>query len=169
MSYIIEGDVVVSFADFQDCVDRDQRLFESNEGISDDTVEQHLIRTTEKILSRFRASSWWKSYYVRMNSSQGGASLTVVPPLDPNYIRARLNDFTDLCVYQALSDYILPSIADFGREDNSERQKMGYYAQRAEQVYAELLTAGDWYDFNEDGTVQDDEVQAGVYNLKRVR
>lgn len=168
MSFIIENDVVVSFADFQDCVDRDQRLFESNEGISDDTVEQHLIRTTEKILSRFKASSWWRSYYVKM-SSLGEVPVSEIPALDPDKIKARQNDFTDLCVYQALSDYILPSIADFGREDNSERQKMGYYTQRAEQLFAELITAGDWYDFDNDGTVAADEKSAGVYNLKRVR
>lgn len=168
MPFIIENDIVVSFADFQDCVDKDQRLFESNEGILDDTVEQHLIRSTEKILDKFRASSWWRDYYLKMTTLDNVRAVDI-PKLDPDLIQARQNDFTDLCVYTALSDYILPGIADFGREDDSERQKMAYYQQRAQELYAELLTAGDWYDFNDDGTIESSEKQRGFYNLKRVR
>lgn len=168
MPFIIENDIVVSFADFQDCVDKDQRLFESNEGISDDTVEQHLVRATEKILDKFRATSWWRDYYAKQ-AKMGFVSPTDVPPLDPTLIKDRQNDFTDLCIYVALADYILPSIADFGREDNSERQKMAYYTQRSSDLFAELLTAGDWYDFDDDGSVGAYEKEQGIFNLKRVR
>lgn len=168
MPFIIENDVVVSFADFQDCVDKDQRLFESNEGISDDTVEQHLTRATEKILDKFRATGWWRDYYAKMSGS-GYINPTDIPAIDPSKIKDRQNDFTDLCIYVALADYILPSIADFGREDSSERQKMAYYTQRASDLFAELLTAGDWYDFDDDGTVGSNEKEMGIFNLKRVR
>jgi hypothetical protein len=72
-------------------------------------------------------------------------------------------------VYVALSEFILPSIADFGNEDNAERQKMGYYKQKADELFGELVTAGDWYDFDDDGTIQSDEKSPGQYNLKRVR
>jgi hypothetical protein len=72
-------------------------------------------------------------------------------------------------VYVALSEFILPSVADFGNEDNAERQKMGYYTQKAEKLYGELITAGDWYDFDDDDTIQSEEKQPGYYNLKRVR
>jgi len=92
-----------------------------------------------------------------------------VPALDPNRIIARQNDFTDLCVYTALADFILPSIADFSKEDSAERQKMGYYTQRADELFGELITAGDWYDFDDDATIQSDEKQPGQFNLKRVR
>lgn len=169
MAFIIEGSTVTSFADFQDVVDKDQRLFESNEGLSDDIVEQQLVRATERILTRLRSSSWWKSYYVNRNTATVINTVADIPALDVNRIRARTNDFTDLCVYVALAEFILPSIADFGKDDNAERQKMGYYTQKAEGLLGELITAGDWYDFDNDNTVESNEKQPGQYNLKRVR
>jgi hypothetical protein len=92
-----------------------------------------------------------------------------VPAVDPDLIRARENDFTDLCVYTALSEYILPKVANFGQQDNEERQKMAYYSQKAESLFIELITAGDWYDFNDDSTISSTEKQPGQINLKRVR
>jgi hypothetical protein len=89
--------------------------------------------------------------------------------LDPNRIIARVNDFTDLCVYTALADFILPSVADFGNEDSAERAKMGYYSQKANTLLGELISAGDWYDFDDNGTIASTEKQPGYYNLKRVR
>lgn len=169
MAFIIEGSTVTSFADFQDVVDKDQRLFESNEGLSDDIVEQQLVRATERILTRLRSSSWWKSYYVNRNTTTVINTVADIPALDINRIIARTNDFTDLCVYVALAEFILPSIADFGNADNAERQKMGYYTQKADNLLGELITAGDWYDFDDDNTVESNEKQPGQYNLKRVR
>lgn len=169
MAFIIENDTVTSFADFQDVVDADQRLFESNEGLSDDIVEAHLVRATERILSKFRSSQWWQNYYVNRNSSMTYQTVADIPSLDPDKILARQNDFTDLCVYVALGEYILPSIADFGNQDNAERQKMGYYVQKADALFGELVSAGDWYDFDGSGTISSSEKQPGVYNLKRVR
>jgi hypothetical protein len=92
-----------------------------------------------------------------------------IPALNPNRIIGRKNDFTDLCVYTALSEFILPKIADFGNEDSAERKKMGYYTQKAETLFAELITAGDWYDFDASGTIASNEKSPGQYNLKRVR
>jgi hypothetical protein len=60
-------------------------------------------------------------------------------------------------------------IADFGEEDNSERNKMGYYQNKSEALFGELISAGDWYDFDDDEIIQSDEKQPGQYNLKRVR
>ena len=68
-----------------------------------------------------------------------------------------------------MSEYILPLIADFSNEDSAERKKMGFYTQRAEQMFGELITAGDWYDFDADGIVESAEKDPGHYNLKRVR
>jgi hypothetical protein len=169
MAFIRSGQNVISFAEYQDVVDADQRLFDTNEGLTDDVVENHLIRATERILSKIRASAWWQGYYV--NRSPGIELRTVadIPALDPNKIQARQNDFTDLCVATAMSEYILPKIADFGTEDNAERNKMGYYAQRAEKLYGELITAGDWYNFDGVNGISSAEKQPGYYNLKRVR
>jgi hypothetical protein len=169
MAFIIEDNTVVSFAEFQDALTRDQRLFEANEGLSDDVIEQHLVRATERILSKFRNSSWWKGYYVNRDSTTVYNTAADIPALDPTRIIARQNDFTDLCVYTAFAEYTLPLIADFGSEENAERQKMGYYSQKADVLFGELITAGDWYDFNNDGTISSSEKSPGAYNLKRIR
>jgi hypothetical protein len=169
MAFIRNNGTVISFAEFQDVVDKDQRLFEVNEGLSDDVVEPQLIRSTERILSKLRASAWWQSYYVNRNSTTNFNTVADIPALDVNRIRARLNDFTDLCVYMSMADYILPSIADFSNQDSAERQKMGYYSQKADSLFGELITAGDWYDFDNDLTIESLEKQPGQYNLKRVR
>ena len=169
MAFVTENDTIISFAEFQDVVDKDQRLFEANEGLSDDVVDNQLIRATERILTKIRATDWWREYYVRRDSSIVYTTAADVPAVNPDKIIGRQNDFTDLCVYTALAEFILPSIADFGNEDNAERQKMGYYTNKAGSLLAELISAGDWYDFDDDGTIQSDEKSPGALNLKRVR
>jgi hypothetical protein len=169
MAFVTESGSVTSFAEFQDVVDKDQRLFESNEGLSSDQIDQQLVRATERILTRLRSTDWWKTYYIRRATGETFNTVADIPAVDPDKIIARQSDFTDLCVYTALAEYILPSIADFGNEDNAERQKMGYYTQRSQALLGELITAGDWYDFDDDGTVQSDEKSPGSYNLRRVR
>lgn len=169
MAFVEEAGEITSFAEFQDVVNKDQRLFEANEGLSDDIIETQLIRATERILTRLRSSSWWRSYFVNRNTSVVIKTAADIPALDATRIIARQNDFTDLCVYVALSEFILPSIADFGNEDNAERQKMGYYKQKGDELFGELITAGDWYDFNDDGTISSAEKSPGQYNLQRVR
>lgn len=169
MAFVEEAGTVVSFAEFQDVVNKDQRLFEANEGLSDTTVDSSLIRATERILAKIRSSSWWRSYYANRDFSIVYKTVADIPAVDSNRIIARQNDFTDLCVYTAMAEFILPSIADFGNEDSAERQKMGYYTQKADELFAELITAGDWYDFDDSGTITSNEKQPGQYNLKRVR
>jgi hypothetical protein len=169
MAFIEEASVIVSFAEFQDVVNKDQRLFEANEGLSDDIVEQQLVRATERILAKIRSSAWWRSYYVNRDNSVVYNTVADIPVVNPSRIKARQNDFTDLCVFTAMSEFILPSIADFGNENNAERQKMGYYAQKADTLFGELITAGDWYDFDNSGTITSNEKEPGAYNLKRVR
>lgn len=169
MAFITENSTVTSFAEFQDVVNKDQRLFDANEGLSDDIVDAQLVRATERILTKLRASDWWRSYYVNRSTSTTYQTVADIPALDVNRIIARQNDFTDLCVYTALGEFILPSVADFGKEDNAERQKMGYYTQKADTLFGELISAGDWYDFNDDSTIASNEKQPGQYNLKRVR
>ncbi len=169
MAFIIENNVTISFAEYQDVVDRDQRLFQSNEGLTDDVVEPLLLRATERILNKFRSSDWWRNYYINRTANSTFLTVADIPALDPDRIKDREQDFTELCVYTALYEYILPSIADFGNDQNEERQKMGYYAQKAENLYGELITAGDWYDFDDNNTIAANEKDPGVFNLKRVR
>jgi hypothetical protein len=169
MAFVTESGTVTSFAEFQDVVDKDQRLFTTNESLSDDIVDAHLVRATERILAKLRASAWWKAYYVQRDSSISYNTTADIPAVDANRIKSRVNDFTDLCVYTALSEFILPGVADFGNEDNAERQKMGYYTQKAETLFGELISAGDWYDFDNDNTVESSEKSPGFYNPKRIR
>jgi hypothetical protein len=169
MAFVIELGTVTSFAEFQDVVNKDSRLFDANESLSDDIVDAQLIRATERILTKLRSSDWWRSYYVNRNSSTLITTTADIPALDINRIIGRQNDFTDLCVFTALADFILPSVADFGNEDNAERQKMGYYTQKADSLFGELISAGDWYDFDDSGTIASNEKSPGQYNLKRVR
>jgi hypothetical protein len=169
MAFINDGTTVISFAEYQDVVDRDSRLFDTNESLSEDVVEPLLIRATERVLTKLRASQWWVSYYVNRSNSSTFSTVADIPALDPERIQARQSDFTDLCVYTALGEFILPKIADFGTEDNAERQKMGYYVTKADSLFAELISAGDWYNFDGTGTISSAEKQPGQFNLKRVR
>jgi hypothetical protein len=168
MAFIIENNQLVSFAEYSDVKQRDQRVFDSNEGLSDDVVETALIRATERILNRFRSSDWWRSYWLQ-RSSTAVSTVADIPALDAGRIKSRANDFTELCVYTAMADYILPQTANFGDEGDDDRAKMGWYSNRAEALFGELITAGDWYDFDDDGTIQSDEKSPGFYNLRRYR
>lgn len=167
MAFIIEDTQVVSFADYSDVAARDQRLFDSNEGLTDDVVEDALIKATDRLLNKISASGWWKDYYRKRDSSI--TSVADIPSVDANNVIARQGDFTELCVCIGLADYILPQVADFGDETDNERAKMGYYQNRADSLFEELIRAGDWYDFNEDSTVQSIEKDPGFISLRRVR
>lgn len=167
MAFIVESSSVVSFAEYQDVLDQDARLFESNESLTDDIVEDALIRSTQRILTRIKNTDWWQNLYVKHNA--GSVNRLDIPNPDPNKIQARQDDFTDLCVYSSLAERILPSIADFGDEDNAERRKMGYYENRATELFMEIIRAGDWYDFDADGTIQTDEKREGNLKLQRIR
>ena len=169
MAFIVEDSVTISFAEYTDVLQRDQRLFDSNEGLTDEVVEDALIRATERILNKIRSSAWWREYYVKRDTSLTLTTLADIPAVDPDKIKGRTNDFTDLCVYWALSEYILPQVANFGDEGDDDRAKMGWYANKTESLYSELISAGDWYDFDDDGTVDSDEKEPGIYNLRRYR
>ena len=169
MAFLYSGSTVISFAEYMDVQDRDQRLFEANEGLTEDVVETLLVRSTERILSLLRGTDWWIDYYITRSTNTTFQSAADVPALDPDKIIGRRNDFTDLCVYYTLFNYILPKIANFGAEDDAERKKMGYYQEKYNFLFAELIGAGDWYDFSGTGVVTSDEKQPGVYNLRRIR
>ena len=168
MTFIISGTTFRSFAVYQDVVDRDQRLFESNEGLDEIEIEDMLIRTSQRILDKIRATDWWREYQFSRNTSLK-RDLRLVPAVNGLLIKGRQADFTDLCVYQALADYILPKIADFGNETSAESVKIKYYTDRANELFKELIESGDWYDFDADGSVETAEKQPARLNLVRVR
>ena len=166
MAFILSGGSVISFAEYDDVVARDQRLFEANEGLTDVIVEDALVRATDRILTLIRSSGWWKSYYMKRSPSTLAVN---VPAPNADQIIARQADFTDLAVYYALSEIILPKVADFGNADTAERQKIGFYDEKFRALMTELLEAGDWYDFDGDNTVELNEKQNAKINLVRRR
>ena len=167
MAFIKTNTSVISFADYQDVVDTDQRLFDANEGLTDLIIENLLIKSTERILTSMRSTTWWQNYYIKQSSS--AVNTADVPKINPVLIKDRFNDFTDLCVAIALSEYILPKIADFGDKDNAEVAKMSFYKTRSQNIFDELIRAGDWYDFNATGVITSAEKMPGIVNKKRIR
>lgn len=172
MAFIQLGNTFYSFADYSDVVAKDSRLFAANEGLSQNDVEDALIRSSQRILDMFRATDWWKNYYI--NQAGSTAQIVIgqaysVPALNPLLILARQNDFTDLAVYHSLSEYLLPRVADFGNPDSAERQKIGFYNTKFRELFNELVEDGDWYDFNADGNISNTEKYPYVINLRRVR
>lgn len=168
MAFIVESGNVISFAEYDDLLARDSRVIENNESLTDDVIEAQLIRATERILVKLRLTQWWQDYYVVRQSGTYNTRADI-PAVNPNLIKDRQNDFTDLCVYTALAEFILPKVADFGNENDAERSKMGYYQNKADSLFAELITVGDWYDFDDDDTISSSEKDPGRINLRRVR
>lgn len=173
MAFIQQGNTVYSFADYNDVVAKDSRLFAANEGLSMDVVEEALVRSTERIIDMIRASDWWKGYYIQQSNGNYsnvviGQSVSVPAP-QAYLILTRRNDFTDLCVYHALSEYLYPSVADFGNPDSAERQKLGFYNTKFRELFDELIEDGDWYDFNADGNIAKAEKSPSRLNHVRIR
>ena len=174
MAFISSGGNVVSFCEYEDVLERDQRVFEANEGLTSTSVEDLAERATVRILYMIRNTSWWASYYLRQSGSSVNVNiftsgLISVPLPDANRIKARQQDFTDLCVFLTLYEYLLPKIADYSSQDNAEVKKIGVYNEKFRSLFQELIDSGDWYDFDNTGTVSASEKMPTRTNLQRVR
>jgi predicted nucleotidyltransferase len=175
MAFIIIGGNVVSFAEYSDVTQTDQRLFEANEGIADSTTVEDLTeKATSRILQLIRNTSWWRRYYlIEADDAQRTATTTRstpdVPLPNPNLILGRQADFTDLCVYFTLFQYLLPKVADFTQQDTAEANKIGVYRTKYDELFRELIEDGTWYDFNADGVITELEKLPTRVNLVRVR
>jgi hypothetical protein len=173
MAFILSSGTVISFAEYEDVLAMDQRLFEANEGLTEVIVEDVLIKATTRILNKIKASDWWRSYYIRQSAGSNPAiytsTLIDVPAPVGAKILARKDEFTDMCVYFALSEYLYPKVADFGNDDSAERQKIGFYDEKYRQMFKDLLEAGDWYDFSGSGSISNDEKAPSRQNLVRAR
>jgi hypothetical protein len=169
MPFIYNGSDVVSFAEYQDVYDQDQRLFEGNEGLTDDVIEHLLERSTQRVLSLIRATDWWRDLYLKKTANPVFTTTADVPMVNANKIKARQEDFTELATMYALWYYILPKVADFSKEDNAERAKIGFYQGKFQFLFDELVNAGDWYDLDGSGAIASNEKLPGNQVLKRVR
>lgn len=175
MAFISLNGNVIAFAEYSDVTDCDQRVFEANEGISNETMVEDLTeKATSRILQLTRNTSWWRQYYLTEASpAQTTATNTLstpdVPLPNPNLILGRRADFTDLCVYYTLYEYLYPKIADFGNQDNAEVQKIGVFRTKFDQLFKELIEDGTWYDFDASGTITSREKLPTRLNLVRAR
>jgi phage tail protein X len=172
--WIYDGTGAIAFADYSAVQAADQRVFEANEGLTETVIDDITIRSTQRILYQFGTSDWWRTYYVRMTGGNtalynASSGLLPIPNPDPNKIRDRTADFTDLCVYYALSYYVYPKIADFSSQENAERVKIGFFNEKFRSLYQELIDDGSWYDWSGDGVIPDSEKMPVRTNVIRVR
>lgn len=176
MAFITVGGSVTSYAEYTDVLQKDQRLLEENvikvpeeSGFTDvtDFIEDILTKATDRINLKIKASAWWTGYL-----NYTGQSVTrpeLAPNFNPTRIRTRKQEFTDMCVYYALKEYILPLIADFSTEESAEVQKIKYYDAKFNDLFNELLAMADWYDADGDGTVEDGEKAYTYAPVRRSR
>lgn len=176
MAFISDRTGVVSFCDYDDCVSRDSRVFEANEIIADSGLvndeDGFGERATKKILYMIKDTAWWQAYFLVNDGGQTDVStegLIDVPVPNANKFKARTQDWTDLCVYMVLYEYLLPKVADFSNEDNAEYRKIGFYQAKFGELFRRLIDAGDWYDFNGSGAITNQEKMPTRVNLTRVR
>lgn len=164
---IINGEFQ-SFAAYADVTDRDSRFFEANEGLTEAQVEELLALASQRILTQIRSTDWWQEYQFSRDAALKYDS-RLLPAVDPDNIRARIQEFKDLNIYFAMSEYLLPKVADFGNETSAEVVKMKFYKDQYTVLFAEVLAAGDWYDFSANGTIATEEKQPSTQNRVRTR
>jgi hypothetical protein len=170
---------VISFADSFDCRDIDQRFFEANEinfedaaspafGSLDEYIDALCEKSTDRILFKLKNSNWWRNYTSAV-STTSYSTIEALPDVNADLILARQQDFTDACVYYVLKEYLIPKVADFGSEESQDVAKIRYYEQKFQDMFDELTAITDWYDYDNDGTIQLDEKRTTFRMTRRTR
>lgn len=172
MAFIISGTTVISYAEAFDIRDKDQRVFEANEinfadapdapATLDEYLEDLATKSTGRINQKIRASAHWREYV-------GISNVNDLPEIVGAQIKSRKGDFTDLCAYYALKEYILPKVADFGNPESPEVQKITYYEAKFNDLFSELMSILDWYDLDDSGVVDTDEQRTRYAKTRRTR
>lgn len=160
--------VFVSFATYDDLVQRDQRLFEANENLTREVIDDLLKLASQRILTQIRNTDWWQDYCFSRNASLKH-DMRLLPSVNPLLIKARYQEFKDLNIYFAMLEYVLPKVADFGNPDSAEIQKIKHYKDSYNLLFQELIQSGDWYDFDADGSIETDEKAPSRVNRVRIR
>ena len=124
-----------------------------NYGITEFTDEHTKAR--DDILRKLR-NEWWgrAKTYNAVESNSSNAQMDVD--------RLTESQFTRCAVYRVLSEYALPQLTKWnadGDEDKFQVMMMHYHTKYAEE-FSNILLDGVEYDFDDDGTIQDDEREA---------
>ena len=162
------GSVFESFAVYAEVTQRDARLFEANEGLTEQVVNAMLKQSSQRLLSMIKATDWWKEYNFTRDSSLNNDS-RLVPDVNPFQIDGREQEFKDLNIFHCLSDYLLPRTADFGNPESAEMEKMKFYREQGQDLFKIIIETGDWYDYSNNGTIAYTEKSPTRLNLVRVR
>jgi hypothetical protein len=180
MAFIVSGGNVISFAEYLDVIQRDQRLLEANEitlpadaGYNSvpEYVEQMLIDSTSRILLKIKSTTWWQAYnnYVGKPITNLNSVPNVNPSLiDPGNKLGRRPQFTDMTVYYCLKEYLIPLLAQFD-VDSADIAKINYYDQKFNDLFTELTQMADWYDADNSGTVDAAERAYSYQSTRRTR
>jgi hypothetical protein len=172
MAFNIVNNVFVSFAVYADVVARDQRFFEANEGLTSTDVDSLLAQASQRILSHIKNTDWYRRGAFA-NDSTLGNDLRLLPAVNPKNILSKEQEFKDLNIYFAMSEYLLPKVADFSNTRpgsmSSEVVKIKFYRDAYDALLQEVLESGDWYDFSGNGTISKEEKYLNKINRLRIR
>lgn len=168
MAFNIINNVFVSFAVYADVAARDQRFFEANEGLTSTDVDNLLAQASQRILTQIKNTDWY-----RQGAFANDASLKhdvrLLPAVNPKNILSKEQEFKDLNIYFAMSEYLLPKVADFGRDNSAEVAKIKFYRDAYNVLLQEVLESGDWYDFSGNGSIATEEKHPVRINRVRIR
>lgn len=168
MTFRLNNGSFLSFASASDVTGRDPRFFEANEGITSADIESALEKASQRMLTQIRNTAWWADYQFSRNAALNN-DLRLLPVVNPLYILSREQEFRDLNVYFALGEYLFPGRADFGDEASAEVVKIKFYKDLYNTLFDEIIRAGDWYDFSENGSISTTEKAPSQTNRVRVR
>jgi hypothetical protein len=168
MAFYFSYQTFISFATYDDLVQRDQRLFEANENLTQTKIDDFLKLAAARILTQIRNTDWWRGYAFGQDSALQ-RDLRLLPSVNPSNIKSRETEFKDLNIYFAFHEYILPYVADFGNPESAEVQKINHYRDQYNKLFTEVIESGDWYDFDADGTIETAEKSPNKQNLVRIR
>ena len=163
-----QGGNFISFATYSELTTRDARVVEANENLTQAVVEPLLTQASNRILTKIRNTSWWKNYQFGLDASLE-RDMRLLPEVNVYRIRSREQEFKDLNIYFALAEYVYPRTADFGNPESAEVQKINFYRDSFNTLFTETIEAGDWYDYDADGTIERTEKSPNKQLLLRIR
>lgn len=168
MAFIFSGIRFISFATYEDVLQRDQRILEANESLTQTKIEDYLIAASQRMLTQIKLTDWWQDYCFDQNPALK-RDVRLVPAVNPKQIKSSLQNFVDMNVYFALKEYIYPAVADFGNPESAEVAKIKFYTDQYNVLFKETIEDGSWYDFSANGTIEVSERSPNLQNRVRQR